>query len=352
MTPLDRARAYLASTPGAIAGQGGHNHTFAVCCAVIHGFDLSESEASIAVDEWNRKCDPEWSEAELDHKISEAYGSTDIKGRPRGYLLRENQPVRKLVAKKPELNPPRTQPTFNVDNWRVETIANQGSEILAGLSDRSIDDIKACSPFPLPQGPDENFESYLSIWGEEKNNIWIGHVEDSGSPAMLTYFQPPSRWANRGNPNGNKLWTAGCSFAKGAFSRSKENIVEQRFVIAESDRYDYSRQAAIFFFLKETLKLPIKMVVNTMGVSLHIWIDITNLSKEYVANLQTLLCGLHNGLEEIEGKKRRKYRGGMGCDPATFRGSQPARLPGGERPADPQNGKQGGLQHIIYLDLK
>ena len=33
---IERARAWLRNTPGAISGQGGHNATFAVATALVH----------------------------------------------------------------------------------------------------------------------------------------------------------------------------------------------------------------------------------------------------------------------------------------------------------------------------
>ena len=45
MTPLDRAKAYVAKCPPAVSGNGGHNSAFTVACALVHGFDLPQSDA-------------------------------------------------------------------------------------------------------------------------------------------------------------------------------------------------------------------------------------------------------------------------------------------------------------------
>jgi len=376
MSPLDRARLYLKNCPPCISGARGHDLFRQISCSVIHGFDLSESEASVVFDEWNRTCDPEWSDREVDHKIQEAFACEDIKGRPRGYLLKEGRVKVEFNPQnhkttKPQLNPFRTTKAFNVAEWRVSSLALHGAEILSCLGDRSIAEIKAVSPSPLPDpnDQDENFEFYLALYEREPDLVWMGLVDDSGSEHHAKNFQVVDRWSNQGFPQG-ALFTTGCTFKPGTISRCKDQRSVVKFAIAESDRIseplegksleeierikeaNYRRQCAIFFFLKDTLKLKIRMVVNTMGVSLHIWIDITGLSEDYARHLQTLLCGLHDGLEDFGPKKRRKYKGGMGCDPSTFRMSQPARLPGGIRPPNPTEGKAGGVQHIIYLDLK
>ncbi|AMV37383.1 phage/plasmid primase, P4 family [Planctomyces sp. SH-PL62] len=52
---------------------------------LIKGFDLGVEEARSILEEWNRSCDPPWSDRELDHKLKEADKAPD--DRPRGWLL-------------------------------------------------------------------------------------------------------------------------------------------------------------------------------------------------------------------------------------------------------------------------
>lgn len=68
---VNRGRSYLANTPGAIAGSGGHNHTFTIAKRLL-GFGLSSEQVFDLLCEWNAKCEPAWSEAELRHKIESA----------------------------------------------------------------------------------------------------------------------------------------------------------------------------------------------------------------------------------------------------------------------------------------
>ena len=77
------ARAYIAKIEGAISGQGGHNVTFRVACALVLGFDLSIDEARPLIEEWNDTCQPPWSDKELEHKLADA----EEQSGPRGYLL-------------------------------------------------------------------------------------------------------------------------------------------------------------------------------------------------------------------------------------------------------------------------
>jgi putative DNA primase/helicase len=81
---IKRARAYLEKLAPAVAGQNGHGQTFDAAGALILGFDLSQSDALLLLKEYNQRCDPPWTDSELEHKLQEA----TEKGGERGYLLK------------------------------------------------------------------------------------------------------------------------------------------------------------------------------------------------------------------------------------------------------------------------
>jgi hypothetical protein len=83
---LRRASAYLGAMPPAISGQGGHNATYAASTALVHGFGLTDVEAlELLKTQYNPKCQPPWTEKELQHKVSEA--ASQPHKRPQGWLL-------------------------------------------------------------------------------------------------------------------------------------------------------------------------------------------------------------------------------------------------------------------------
>jgi hypothetical protein len=86
---VDRARKYLAKMPPAVSGQGGHDATFHAACTLVLGFGLGRSQALILLSEWNERCDPPWSEKELEHKIDDANKQPGW----RGYLLTQSKTV-------------------------------------------------------------------------------------------------------------------------------------------------------------------------------------------------------------------------------------------------------------------
>lgn len=69
---VERARAYLSKVPGAVSGQGGHPHTLLAAEHLVRGFELDDGTAMMLLREWNRTCDPPWTERELQHKVYEA----------------------------------------------------------------------------------------------------------------------------------------------------------------------------------------------------------------------------------------------------------------------------------------
>ena len=72
LSPMERARLYVAKCLPAVSGQGGHDDTFHVACVLVNGFALDEADALILLLEFNRRCLPPWTEAELVHKIKSA----------------------------------------------------------------------------------------------------------------------------------------------------------------------------------------------------------------------------------------------------------------------------------------
>jgi hypothetical protein len=79
MNIFDRARAYLAKLPPAIAGNGGHAATFAAACRLVEfGFAFEQAAPLLAA--WNEThCQPQWTVAELNHKLNDAYKRTATK---------------------------------------------------------------------------------------------------------------------------------------------------------------------------------------------------------------------------------------------------------------------------------
>ncbi|WP_345319672.1 bifunctional DNA primase/polymerase [Novipirellula rosea] len=83
-----RAIAYINAMPSAIAGSGGHSQTYAAATALVHGFGLDPAVSlAILTNHYNPRCNPSWSEKELQHKVNQA--ATKPHDRPFGWLRDE-----------------------------------------------------------------------------------------------------------------------------------------------------------------------------------------------------------------------------------------------------------------------
>jgi hypothetical protein len=67
-----RALSYVKHIEPAVSGQGGHTQTLVTAIRVCRGFALSETEGYLVMSEWNKTCQPPWSEKDLRRKVREA----------------------------------------------------------------------------------------------------------------------------------------------------------------------------------------------------------------------------------------------------------------------------------------
>lgn len=76
MNAKERAVAYLAKLPPAVAGNGGHRATFAASCRLVE-FGLTMDQALPLLAAWNEThCFPPWDEHQLRHKLADAFKRT------------------------------------------------------------------------------------------------------------------------------------------------------------------------------------------------------------------------------------------------------------------------------------
>lgn len=69
---LAQAYKYVKDAPPAISGESGHTQTFKVACALINKFQCNEEWVWKLMLLYNERCDPQWSDKELEHKITSA----------------------------------------------------------------------------------------------------------------------------------------------------------------------------------------------------------------------------------------------------------------------------------------
>lgn len=80
----ERARKYIARMDPAVSGNKGHDTTYRAAAILVDGFALEPDEALPILQEFNERCEPPWSDAELQHKLESALANV---GDTRGHLL-------------------------------------------------------------------------------------------------------------------------------------------------------------------------------------------------------------------------------------------------------------------------
>jgi hypothetical protein len=178
------------------------------------------------------------------------------------------------------------------------------------------------SPISLPE--DSGGDDWRLLLGQLpiEERFWIGQQYDSGSPEHVNHFQTAQEWMSHEQCPGPLICPA--NFKEGSFQRSEEQVVQNHFIIVESDKLTKPEISSVFLWLSSHWHLF--AIVDTGNKSLHGWFEKPEfLTEEIMAVDRTVLAGL-------------------GCDPAMFRPAQPCRLPSWIREETKRR------QHLLYLD--
>lgn len=280
MTPPrhDRARLYLRKCPLAISGQGGHRAAFRVACAVVRGFELDEAEALAVLQEWNRGCQPPWSEAELRHKIQSAKTAQATK--PDGYLARSNR--KPFAGRRRKL---RSLPTGKASPEKPVFQPAILQQIAVKLPQVDFEYVRARSPkCPETQTP-VTFLQHLFRRGE-----WVVVFDDLKSQGLFAcqWGEPPYDTAGlnhliHGCPDG--VWYL-CNPVDGEFHpnprlggkrsrRSEESVTAWRYMVLESD------EANAQHWLAALVQMPLRIaaIYTSGGRSIHVLVRVDAPSK-------------------------------------------------------------------------
>ena len=172
---------------------------------------------------------------------------------------------------------------------------------------------------PFDADPQKHHRLLLQCY-QEGDVIWVGERFDSGKEAHRNNFCTREEWlADKQNPKGTL--TCPSTFKNNAYSRSNDNVLDQRFLVVESDLLKKEEVGAVFRWLREAVGMKLVAVVDTAGKSLHGWFKYPPI--RVVDELKIMLTALQ-------------------CDPGMFKKAQPARIPGALR--------DGKYQRLLFLD--
>lgn len=314
--PLNElARRYIAKAAPAVSGSGGHNQTFSVACSLIKGFDLTVDEARPLLLEYNQRCDPPWSVAELEHKLSSADGIPDE--RARGWLRIEPGDDRPL----PRVAPAAIKPKAEFRDDKLQRFAVRWRSLVntAWLADRS-----QVNPYRL--SPEEFLralypEEKVVIFTEQKSQgqaVWpIDSIPVGASDGVWFLSQPVDGCYH---PNARVLDRDGRPRMS---RRSEESVTSWRYMVIESD------EARARDWMGAVVQLPLAIAaLYTSGArSIHALVRVdAPLKNEWDATAQAMKPILVT----------------LGADPKSLSAVRLTRLPGCYR------GQV--LQKLLYLN--
>lgn len=230
------------------------------------------------------------------------------------------------------------------DAWRQYVAAPQDPEEVkkareeAAQKAREIAKLKASystilSKFPWPElldSPGVGSSAWLSLYDAE-DVLWTGEPADTGGVRFVRNFETVATIRARSG-RGRGAFTCASVFKPGCLSRSNDNVLKRPYLVLEGDtmggitpatpeqKRANKEACAAFFKWLMTTGLNLRMVVDSGNKSLHGWFD-------------------WPGQEKADELKMLWH---LGFDRATFKPSQPVRLPGGVR-------DNGSEQRILFF---
>ncbi len=279
LTTTERARLYIAKCPPAISGQRGHDATFHVAAVLFNGFALSESETLTLLAEYNQRCVPPWSEAELIHKVQSAANAQHPD--PRGYLVSgvsgsEARSGPGWDAGRTLAAPP-PKPEFSPEVLkRVAAKAAAVGDVVAFIKERSpvlVDAQDSASVlrrlYAFGSGEKVLLFSKMEspgqmLWEANKSDVVQARDLPAG-PDGVWFLPQPVDGEYHPNPRlGGKL-----------SRRSEESVRAWRFAVLESDEADADD------WLRCLIQMPLRIVsiCESGGRSIHALVQVDAASK-------------------------------------------------------------------------
>ena len=323
MTLQERASRYIGKMDAAVSGSGGHDATFAVACALVHGFDLGEGEAMALMQEFNARCAPPWSERELAYKLRSAAGSHSPRGR--GYLLGKPE-TGNLKPEGEKWKPlPKAEPV-SFDPVALATLAGDFRPRLDWFAARSYAD-----PALLDSA---GFLSLLYagekvlIFSDDRSQgqaLWPDDPIPSCGPRGMWYLANPVDGKSYPNPRtGNPS------------RRSEESVTKWKFALLESDEADHRLWLAAL----AKSSLPISAIYSSGGRSVHALIRVPGTGSGMAAlSGPTSKSEWDAWARSVKGDLAR-----IGADPKALTAVRLTRLPQQYRP------DKGALQKLLYVN--
>jgi hypothetical protein len=367
MDIIERAKKLAATARPAVQGQHGSGTTFALAVSLVHGFGLDQTDAlAVMLEDWNHRCMPPWSEADLARKVREAAA----KGRPPagktwGWLL-EGAPA-------PDYGTGRTVPAagsvearacFNPEALRAKYVPEFGQK--KWWTSRSPvqrpAEVSATAYLDAVFRPGDKVLVCTSKTSQGDLLYWVGRGwfrlgnapgiqaapcdAPTGGPEGVWYLSNPvtGKWAckacrHEAGPgvtgricaqHGTAHWNTADRNGWVLSRRAEANVADFRHLVLEHDPPEHAdklEHAQLWVSFLAQLPMPIVSIANSGGKSFHAVIRLEAATKRDWDELRSVCI---------------KWLVPYGADPRAIRAVQLTRLPNCMR------GSQN--QELLYLD--
>jgi hypothetical protein len=190
----------------AIAGSHGHTALFNATRALVHGFGFTPGEARPFLDEFNQRCQPPWSEGELNHKLRSVDGLASKW--PRGYLRNEGD-WKPSSAQRRDLGIPteaevRKKVDFELAKLQRIAAPWRDKVDLLWLANRSTQDPATMSGEKFLRGLYGPTEKVLCFTNEYSQGeaLWPDQVPPTEGKVGVWYLPQPVTGEYMPNPDG------------------------------------------------------------------------------------------------------------------------------------------------------
>ncbi len=335
-----RIRAYVSQMDPAIEGSGGHDATFKVALALVKGFDLSPEEALPFMEDFNGRCVPPWSGAELKHKLRSAVSAPDRK--PRGYLLKGEKKPLEEPGVAPEPVAKREKPKFDPVKLKAFAAGCREPITREWLAERSPLRVEwgnrpglALDVLSFLFAPEDLVLLFKRKWSQGDFGVWKNtgfrlarernvkavrsEIPTESNAGMCLMACPvdgqwrikPGQYEKDGQPK----WTR----------RSASCVTRFPYLVLESD------DAPMDLWLRALVQMELRIaaVFSSGGKSVHALVRIDARSKSEFDACGQVVAAVMTGI---------------GADPNALKGLPMSRVPGIKRI------ETGGIQELWYLD--
>lgn len=323
----ERLARYLACVPPAIEGENGSGVTFYLACQLVNGFALTGDEALVWLRLYNARCQPPWSEKELEHKVADALNAKHDK--PRGHLAGNGALTRRdfKVPAKPAEPVPKIDPATAMENWlrgfRCTEQDLYDASPIKPADDCAQDGVLLVSHLFAP-GERVNFITDFTIYTRKSDGLMKSNPQGYGESVERDDLI--ARWTISGMPASDAGGWMRMNPVDGE-GVDDANVTAFRYALLEWDGIPLDLQIS---FLAR-VPLPIDVILTSGGKSVHAWVRVDAQNREeYEAAFVSLRDVLFN----------------FGLDRKNKNPSRLSRLPGVKRVV----GASGdGWQRILYL---